>query len=82
MPSKCIHVKKKKKKKKKKKCENNDILFAVRITTDFDKYELNNQLSRVIAFPTGLYGAPSEDSDQPAHPCSLIRVFSVHLKTL
>ena len=24
--------------------------------------------------------APSEDSDQPAHPPSLIRVFAVHLK--
>ena len=26
--------------------------------------------------------APSEDSDQPGHPPSLIRVFAVHLKKL
>ena len=31
-----------------------------------------------IAFPT-LF-EPSEDSDQPAHPRSLIRVFAVRLK--
>ena len=26
--------------------------------------------------------APSEDSDQPGHPASLIRVFAVHMKRL
>ena len=26
--------------------------------------------------------APNEDSDQPAHPCSLIRVFFVRMKKL
>ena len=33
-------------------------------------------------FSCNIACAPSEDSDQPAHPCSLIRVFAVCLNTI
>ena len=39
------------------------------------KYEPGHSISYKTAC------APSENLDQPAHPCSLIRVFAVHMYT-
>ena len=38
---------------------------------------VRSQLSRLMTKPTN-DSAPSEDTDQPGHPPSLIRVFVVH----
>ena len=59
--------KKKKKKRKKKRLPWNQLNFYMSLGTAFAPYKIAS--------------APSEDSGQPSHPRSLIRVFGVHLKT-
>ena len=44
--------------------------------------QIRNILSRGTTFHTRIACAANEDSDQPAHPRSLIRVFAVRMKIL
>ena len=49
------------------------IYILNQVTFRWDTYELHRDKTNKITC------APSEDSDQPGHPPSLIRVFAVHL---
>ena len=50
------------------------------IESEVDIRKYRNEQGDSISFENAC--APSEDSDQPAHPRSLIRVFAARLKTL
>ena len=44
------------------------------------KTMVHNKMSRLVTKPTKMACAPSEDSDQPGHPPSLISVFAIRMK--